>query len=103
MRMGSVFGSVLALVAAIVAGSANAAVVVNGDFEAVQLTGAGPTPWVSNNPADIPAWTHGGSQGDFLLWNKNGSASGGTVHAGQGNQFVTMGGGFDQPPASSSW
>lgn len=94
------FLSAAALAASVVGvGSASAAVIINGDFEAVQIG----SPFSSNDPANIPGWVHGGAQGDFLLWNNNGSDSGGTFHAGQGHQFVTMGGGFENPPASSSW
>ena len=81
--------------------SAHAAPVVaggNGGFEAVQIG----SPYLSSNPADIPNWTHGGSVGDALLWNKN-YADSFPAHSGEGNQFVTMGGGFNGPSATTTW
>lgn len=74
-------------------------VVVNGDFEAVQIG----SPFFSPNPADIPGWTHSGDAGDALLWNKGYCDSGGCIQAtGDGDQFVTLGGGFLQL-GSASW
>lgn len=71
----------------------------NGDFEDVQIG----SPFLSSNPADIPGWTHGGSPGDALLWHVGYADGGGSVTvAGHGNQFVTLGGGFDMP-GSASW
>jgi hypothetical protein len=75
-------------------------VITNGSFEAVQITSA-----FSSNPADIPDWTHTGDVGDALLWNATfPQCCGGTNSAktGDGNQFVTMGGGFG-PFGSSAW
>jgi hypothetical protein len=75
-------------------------VITNGSFEAVQIT----TPF-SSNPADIPGWIHTGDVGDALLWNATfPQCCGGTgmAKAGDGNQFVTMGGGFG-PFGSSAW
>jgi hypothetical protein len=70
-----------------------AASIVNGSFEAVQL--AGP-PFQSSNPADVPGWTHSGSPGDALLWRVGYADSGGSITtAGDGLQFITMGGGHD--------
>jgi hypothetical protein len=67
-------------------------IITNGSFEAVSI---GP-PFVSSNPANIPGWTHGGSTGDGLLWGVGYADGGGSVTtAGAGNQFVTLGGGFD--------
>jgi len=73
--------------------------VTNGSFEAVQITTA-----YSTNPADIPGWTHTGDQGDALLWRAGPQCCGGTgtAKAGDGNQFVTMGGGFG-PFGTSAW
>ena len=66
--------------------------VINGSFEDVQIS----SPFVSSDPADIPGWTHSGSVGDGLLWAIGHTDSGGSVTvAGEGNQFVTLGGGFD--------
>lgn len=65
--------------------------VINGSFEDVQI-GA---PFSTNNPADIPGWTHSGTVGDGLLWAIGYSDGGGSVTvAGDGKQFVTLGGGF---------
>jgi hypothetical protein len=73
--------------------------ITNGSFEAVQI---GP-PFKSFNPADIPGWTHSGSVGDGLLWAVGYSdGSGSITTAGAGNQFVTLGGGFNTP-GSASW
>jgi hypothetical protein len=67
-------------------------IIINGSFEAVSIG----SPFVSANPADIPGWTHGGSPGDGLLWAVGYADSNGSVTtAGAGNQFVTLGGGFD--------
>jgi hypothetical protein len=74
--------------------------VVNGSFEAVQIASA-----FSSNPADIPGWTHSGDVGDALLWSAlfpQCCGGTGTAKAGDGNQFVTMGGGFG-PFGSSAW
>jgi hypothetical protein len=73
--------------------------VVNGSFEDVQIT----SPFVSSNAADIPGWTHSGTVGDGLLWAIGYSDPGGSVTvAGDGNQFVTLEGGFNVP-GSASW
>jgi hypothetical protein len=81
-------------------GTAHASSLINGSFEAVQITGP-----YSSSPADIPGWTHTGNVGDALLWNATFPiCCGGTnsATAGDGNQFVTMGGGFG-PFGSSAW
>lgn len=73
--------------------------VPNNSFEDVQI---GP-PFFSRNPADIPGWTHTGSPGDALLWAIGYSDGGGNITtAGQGRQFVTLGGGFGNP-GSATW
>ena len=80
-----------------------APVITNGSFEAVQITSS-----FSTSPADIPGWTHTGDVGDALLWNVNFNiccnSNGGipNASAGQGNQFVTMGGGF-AAAGSAQW
>jgi Protein of unknown function (DUF642) len=73
--------------------------ITNGSFEAVQISGE-----FSSNPADIPGWTHTGDPGDSLLWRAGPQCCGGTdmALAGDGNQFVTLGGGFDAP-GSAAW
>ena len=62
-----------------------APIVINGDFEAIQIG----SPFFSSNNANIPGWTHTGAAGDALLWN----VGYGSVTAGNGSQFVTIGGG----------
>ena len=92
----------LALLGAIVLAlnpSARADFITNGSFEAVQITGE-----FSDNPADIPDWTHSGDQGDALIWHSGPQCCGGTntAKSGDGDQFVTMGGGFGVS-GSSAW
>jgi hypothetical protein len=74
-------------------------IAVNGSFEDVQISAP-----FSSNPADIPGWTHTGDQGDALLWRAGPQCCGGTntALAGDGNQFVTMGGGFGSS-GSAAW
>jgi hypothetical protein len=93
------FAPALLLAVILAALPAAAASITNGDFEAVQIG----SPFFSTNPADIPGWTHTGAPGDALLWKVGYSDSGGSVTvAGNGNQFVTMGGGFDMV-GMASW
>lgn len=80
-------------------GTALAVTISNGGFEAVQIG----LPFYSSSPADIPGWTHGGVVGDALIWNAAYTDAFGIGHAGEGDQWVTMGGGFNAPPATSSW
>jgi hypothetical protein len=77
------------------AGQVHADFVVNGSFEAVQIG----TPFYSQNPTDIPGWTHTGTTGDALLW-----AVGypNVTVAGDGRQFVTLGGGIFES-GTASW
>jgi hypothetical protein len=66
--------------------------VTNGSFEAVQIG----SPFFTFNSADILGWTHTGTVGDALLWAVGYVDGGGSVTtAGDGKQFVTLGGGFD--------
>src|SRR6185312_2749598 len=99
MKHPSIIAALLGASALLFGGQAGAATILNGGFEAVQIV----SPFFSTNPADIPDWTHAGSTGDALLWNVGYSDSFGVAHSGEGNQFVTMGGGFDGLPATSSW
>jgi hypothetical protein len=70
--------------------------ITNGNFEEVQIG----SPFLSANPANIPGWTHNGSIGDALLWAVGYADGNGSVTtAGNGKQFVTLGGGF---PVSGS-
>jgi hypothetical protein len=78
---------------------ARASFVTNGSFEAVQITTQ-----FSTAPADIPGWTHTGSAGDALLVHAGPQCCGGTgtALAGDGNEFVVLGGGFG-PTGSAAW
>lgn len=79
-----------AALSALAASGWSAPIVQNPSFEAVQIT----SPFDSANPADVPNWTHTGTVGDALIWAIGYSDSGGSVTvAGDGKQFVTMGGG----------
>jgi PEP-CTERM motif/Protein of unknown function (DUF642) len=77
-----------------------APIITNGSFEAVQISTE-----FSSNPADIPGWTHTGDVGDALLFRAGPQCCGGTntALAGDGTQFVTMGGGFTAVGSSSAW
>jgi hypothetical protein len=71
----------------------------NGSFEAVQIG----SPFFSVSAADIPGWIHTGSPGDALLWAVGYADGNGSITtAGAGNQFVTLGGGFDGA-GSAQW
>jgi len=84
----------LCLVLLLLIPAASAQTIQNPSFEAVQLTSS---PFKSLNPVDIPGWTHTGNIGDGLLWAIGYSDGAGSIAtAGQGNQFVTMGGGAGQ-------
>lgn len=77
-----------------------AASITNGDFEAVQI---GAPNYYSQSASDIPGWTHTGNPGDALLWAVGYSDPfGSIITAGNGKQFVTMGGGFDDV-GTASW
>jgi len=73
-------------------------VITNGSFE---------TPVVGTGEGhyDIPTgWTHTGAVGDGLMWHTGPVCCGGTnsTTAPDGDQFVTLGGGFNAP-GSSAW
>jgi hypothetical protein len=73
-------------------------IVLNGSFEAVQIG----SPFVSSDLTKIPNWTHTGSLGDGPLWHVGYADGGGSITvAGDGNQFVTLGGGFFTSGSSS--
>ena len=100
MRAKVVGLAVGATFATLVATSAGAITVTNGCFEDVQITSS-----YSTVPADIPGWTHSGDVGDALIWNATYPiccGGTGTAKTGDGNQFVTMGGGYG-PFGSSAW
>jgi hypothetical protein len=84
----------------LISASLAAPIITNGSFEAVQISTE-----FSSNPADIPGWTHTGDVGDALLFRAGPQCCGGTntALAGDGNQFVTMGGGFTAVGSSSAW
>jgi len=68
-------------------------------LRSVQITTA-----YSSNSADVPGWTHTGDAGDALSRKAGPQCCGGTgtAKAGAGNQFVTLGGGFDSA-GSEAW
>ncbi len=83
-------------------GKARAGIIQNGDFSAVTLG----SPYYSQNPSDVPNWTHSGAAGTALLWAVGYSDGGGsiTTAGGVSNQFVTMGGGYQAiVPQFASW
>lgn len=92
--------AVIALAAALMpAEPARGQTFVNSSFEAVQI---GP-PFFSDNLLNVPGWMHTGVSGDALLWAVGYSDVGGSITtAGEGNQFVTLGGGFTAND-SSAW
>lgn len=74
--------------------------VMNGSFEAVQIGGS---PGKSFNSSDVPGWTKGGATGDGLLWAIGYADGFGSITvAGDGNQFVTLGGGY-LTPGTADW
>ena len=87
----------IALTTLLFASICSAQNVPNFSFEQVQI---GP-PFETFFQTDIPGWTHSGSTGDNLLW-AIGAINGLVNIAGDGNQFVTLGGGV-AGPATASW
>jgi hypothetical protein len=74
-------------------------VIANGGFESVNIAPA----TVASNLADIPGWNHTGSSGDGLIWRVGYADGGGSATvAGEGSQFVTLGGGA-AASGTSSW
>ncbi len=68
-----------------------AQVVVNGDFEEVNIS----PQFFTYDTTQLPGWTHGGSQGDGILAHVGYSDSEGkNTLAGHGSQFAMLGGGF---------
>jgi len=92
-RGANLFVAIVALFgAAIGLPTAKAVTVLNPSFEKVQIG----SPFDSSTPADVPNWTHAGTVGDGLLWGIGYTDNFGSITtAGQGKQFVTMGGGSD--------
>ncbi|HME10196.1 MAG TPA: DUF642 domain-containing protein, partial [Bryobacteraceae bacterium] len=67
-------------------------VVVNGDFEDVDIS----PNFFTYDTTQLPGWTHGGSQGDGILAHVGYSDSEGkNTSAGHGSQFAMLGGGFN--------
>jgi hypothetical protein len=99
---------ILTIILVLAALPAEAGPIVNGSFENVQISGnscvEGPPTVCSTSPADWPGWTHTGSTGDGLLWHQGPVCCGGTGtgKAGDGEQWVTLGGGFGSS-GSSAW
>lgn len=89
----------LAVAGAIAAAPAGAITISNGSFEDVVIV----APFTSGNLADVPGWIHGGVAADGPLWRVGYNEGGGSdvTVAGQGQQFVTLGGGGIV--GSSSW
>src|SRR5438067_481381 len=75
--------------------------ITNNSFEDVQIG----SPFYSSNPADVPGWTKVGPNGDALLWAKGYADSSGSVQvAADGNQFVTLGCGYNSSSCGlTSW
>ncbi len=81
-------------------GAARADYITNGGFEAVQITTE-----YTTNPADVPGWTHTGPVGDALLLRAGPQCCGGTnkALAGEGDQFVSLGGGYTSLGSTEAW
>ena len=64
----------------------------NHSFEDVAIPCS---PCSSSNPLDVPGWTHADAVGDALIWRVGyNDCCGSITVAGEGQQFVTLGGGF---------
>ena len=92
--MTSKLGAALVVAAcalALTLGAARADIITNGSFEQVQI---GPN--FSSTAADVPGWTRSGATGDGpLMWGVGYCDTYACITtAAQGNQFVTLGGGF---------
>jgi hypothetical protein len=63
----------------------------NGSFESPVLS----SPFYDMNASDVPGWTHSGTVGDAVIWAIGYTDPGGSATvAGDGNQFATLGGGY---------
>jgi hypothetical protein len=101
MRTLSSLGLLLGLTAIPMASSASVTdFVTNNSFEDVQISGGR-----STNPLDVPGWTKVGEEGDALIWRIGYSDILGSVTTtGHGNQFVTLGCGFNSSTCGvTSW
>ena len=75
------------------AGIASGQVVVNGDFEDVNISPA----FFSFDSIQMPGWTRGGSLGDGIMAHVGFvDSQGRNTIAGHGSQFAMLGGGFDR-------
>ena len=83
--------------------SALAVPIANFSFEDVVIG----SPFRSVDVADVPGWTRTGAAGDAALWRVGYVDGAGSITvAGDGQQFVTMGGGFSSGGSTSgttSW
>ncbi|HTI52242.1 MAG TPA: hypothetical protein VL475_14865, partial [Planctomycetaceae bacterium] len=69
----------------------SADLITNGSFEDVAIG----SPYVSTDTADVSGWTFSGTVGEGPLWRVGYSDGSGSITvAGDGEQFVTLGGGF---------
>jgi len=86
-----------------VSAGAFAVPVANYSFEDVVIA----FPYRSVNVLDVPGWTRAGSAGDAALWRVGYVDGAGSVTvAGDGQQFVTMGGGYSSggtTTGTTSW
>ncbi len=81
------------------AASALAVPITNSSFEDVVIG----SPYNSANPADVTGWTRTGAAGDAAIWRVGYADGAGSITvAGDGQQFVTMGGGYG-PTGATSW
>jgi hypothetical protein len=82
-----------------IATSAFAVPITNYSFELVAIG----SPFKSANVTDVPGWTRTGAAGDAAIWRVGYVDGAGSITvAGDGQQFVTMGGGYG-PTGATSW
>ena len=98
MRINST-STFVGLILQVTAASALAVPITNASFEDVAIG----SPYKSANVADVPGWTRTGAAGDAALWRVGYVDGAGSITvAGDGQQFVTMGGGYG-PSGATSW
>ncbi|MDO8478200.1 MAG: PEP-CTERM sorting domain-containing protein [Candidatus Rokubacteria bacterium] len=94
------FAVVVGVGAVLLSTEAGAVPVTNPSFEAVQIG----SPFFSTNVADVPGWTRSGAAGDAAVWHVGYVDGGGSITvAGEGNQFVTLGGGASGSVGETHW
>jgi hypothetical protein len=83
------------------AGFAQAAPIIsNPSFEQIVIG----SPYYSLNVLDVPGWTRTGAAGDAALWRIGYVDGGGSIiAAGEGAQFITMGGGATGATGETHW